>query len=341
MATKLATSLESDLKVIDENQEWKADKSYVVISGDLSYTGDRSEYDLLRTRLAMLPSSASRDGIVAAPGNHDLERKSLWPSDHRFCSELFGDELTSLEAASDLEARFDHPGEMDRIRGFMKNYFEFVDSLTTPSPEDCSKEIYRIYHDSLDSVKTYLNFVSLNSSFYYSEASPYYGFIGFRQANAALVRAGRKGREPLFKGWGSVTVSTFHHPFAAQPPAQVQEVERLLSGRSHLILTGHVHDQKLMSYIGAAAQPSVGLPLVSSSRCVYDEHEPSPRLLSGESRMPGYSIINLTIDAQGVREGRLFSSVYRKETASWEHNPWAPWPYLVVTRGGTPALLRQ
>jgi tetratricopeptide (TPR) repeat protein len=132
---------------------------FLVVSGDLTYQGTESEFQLVHEFLVKLCQTLDlqRDRVVLVPGNHDVH----WPS-----------------AAIDKRRRFDnYLGFLDHSYGdevFRKLYplvhWDFHVNSLRPAPED----IISIHH--LDGFTV----VGLNSCVYETEQH-HFGFVGGRQ----------------------------------------------------------------------------------------------------------------------------------------------------------------
>ena len=265
------------------NEDKASNKIFVCISGDLTYQGLPEEFDLVSDFINDIKNDLKPEKVILAPGNHDLNRpdsrKVVYNA--RYMKALILAEKDSVKDAEDLFSS--NSGKMTTSAG-MKEYYKFLKKKNISQPYN-KKYLYSAISEEVERFK--VNFISLNSAFLYSPEGPYYGYIGASQLNNAIAET----IKDVKKGFKTLNIAIFHHPFEAIVEPDAISTEDSIKMDYNVVLTGHTHNMRVRSDLTTQYQKAVTgyhyrtVPtILSSARCVIDEHE-------GFKPIPGYSIL--------------------------------------------------
>lgn len=195
----------------------------IVVSGDVAYSGSKSQYELaqgfvkgLTEGITGLPN-VTLLGAVAVPGNHDCD----------FTAE--GDARPGLMGmvAANLGS-YDLAGEsMQQLLKVQDSFFDFESSLSgraRPTRERISSRSYFSYNGRVIGV------LSLNTALF-SRLSEKAGQLYF--PFGALAEEGAPT---------DFSLTILHHPYPWLDPMNGRELRRRVESVSDLVLTGHEHD---------------------------------------------------------------------------------------------------
>lgn len=276
-------SLIRDVK--GELRDYRPDNTFVAVSGDLTFSGTKDEFSLVSRFIGNLKSSIQPSGILLSPGNHDLhwEDHKKWTANKMVMEQLMNKAPNCIGYAEQL---FENPKDRDAIYAGMGNYYSFLSSGEISQSFD-RDSLYSI--SSFEVEKFKINFLSLNSAYLFNENYPYYGYIGASQ----IEHATSKTTDGLKEDFRTFNVAIFHHPLEAIPEIDAVNTENSIKKYFNVVLTGHTHNMRIQTdYSHHSSDRKAGdhyrfMPTVlSSARCVFDEHE-------GFSTIPGYAIIEL------------------------------------------------
>jgi hypothetical protein len=335
-AGKLGVIVNNLIKSLEElvkNQVLSEGKFVFAVTGDLSHSGKKEEFELFEQHVHdKLKNFLKKKGgaIVYSPGNHDFDEDS----DQAACNrELLNnlmneDNREKLDEASKSISQYfkGNPGA-PHLRNSMVNYYDFIQDA---NPDQIKDYPAPCLHNMLEFPfgDHEFFFVSLNSGYLRSSKYEYQGYIGKPQIDQAFERIMNKRAE----GEEIYIFTLFHHPFDAIVPVSQYETYKNIIRWSDLILTGHVHYLRVYADLARAklGYPAVGYPLLSHSRCVYDETQ-RPDIVT-----PGFSIISLDFSARPdptkgnrkyLRGEHIIWMKYKDSDWSWEidsdlkHNP--------------------
>jgi predicted MPP superfamily phosphohydrolase len=207
-----------------QNQALEVDVSYIILSGDIAYSGQQDEYEqavkLLDHLKQGLESYSNKPvHIQMIPGNHDCDYS-----------------IKSVKARDMLIKQIQHSKDGDIDESIKdaccevhNNYFTFAELYTDTANT--------YYHDKLLSVSKYnvgnttIVFNCFNTS-WLSQLHEQYGRLHF----PILLY-----KEILTRD-SDLTISILHHPFNWQDHYHVREFSMYLEDISDIIITGHEHD---------------------------------------------------------------------------------------------------
>ena len=227
--TNVLDGLVKQLKSSYQDQPlWKP--NVVVISGDIGWKGNKSDYEQAQKWLSLLLDilNLSPKELILSPGNHDIDRnKTVGISPPQNKTEA--DEWLKIENLENF------------VRPF-EAYTSFCKTFGIPELTIGSEKHYLMGQREINDLK----FVVLNSS-WFSRGDNDKGklWIGFPQLE--LMQASHQLIDPDNYDSGKITIATLHHPFSwlhaaeHETPEGRQLTSDHLSERCHIILSGHTH----------------------------------------------------------------------------------------------------
>ena len=306
-------------------------KIHLIITGDISYTGSRQDFDLAKQLFfEPLKENCADEKIKIefhlAPGNHDMFRDKMDSSHKSLFLKLVLDKGTEGSLA-ELKEDMSSNSFLKTQFETMTNYYRIVSELTSKNQKETYP--YFVEKESLDPhgyVK--VNFLGFNSAYLFHDSHSYYGFIWQDSVKEAFNKTNPNQSEDSSIS-SNFNITYFHHPFEAQIGIQQQEVKSFLLERSNIILMGHVHHHLVevtrVNHMNDTDGPILRSPIVikNYSRCVLDDGESND--VTDKRRTPGYSIMNIKFNAVGPYEIDTYEVIYndadgwRKDRSSWPY----------------------
>lgn len=209
---------------------------FVVISGDLAFSGKRSEYVLVSEFLGDLVASLGipRDKLFCVPGNHDVQRER-----GRMC---FHGARGEIQSEGDVYRFLGDDAERTDLLRRQEDYraFEtcFLDDQDREYTEDTLGYVSKLEVDDLR-----IAIVGLNSAWLSEGGSSDDGklLIGESQVKSAI---------DIARGYGPhVVLGLQHHPFDLLQRFDRRPVQRRLEIACDFIHCGHLHDPEVTEVI--------------------------------------------------------------------------------------------
>lgn len=304
-------SLVKDVKT--RLSELRIKSAYIAMTGDLTYHGYEEEFRLVEDFISLLNESVDSSAVFLSPGNHDLNR-----NDKRSLSSFLMEKLMIKDSGAEktISESFENANDRNDLRSGHKNYYAFLKKIKRSNEEnDYLYDLTSITNDD-----TVVNFISLNSAYLYSDKFPDYGFIGKDQIERAF-----SGAKKSSLGKKEINVAMFHHPIDRIPDLVQDETRRLISSRSSMVLTGHVHAvRSSVDYVSSIISGRPFPPsLFTSSRCVFDPED-------DQEITPGYHIIGVYGNSTGIRLFKDWQVQFSKTTKEWyDDKNMSTYPILV------------
>jgi len=276
---------------------------YVIITGDLTYSGKKEEFEYAKEFIKLIKDFVDPADIFIAPGNHDVDWKSMRQLSRDIMEKIAEQGKPGIEEASKV---FENEIERNELLQGMSNYYDFIKSVYGAPPR--KDYLYRVKSINIDPY--IVNFISLNSAFLFSPKYSFFGYLGKEQLDRAFLEVANNSRNNRRK---EINIAFFHHPFEALPDVTRVETHNLLLSRSDLILTGHVHTPHLITDYTAymsGRNRSMDPPVFTSARCVFDPAD-DPYIV------PGYYMIGVYADNTQVKEIRVWEIRYGKGPQVW------------------------
>ena len=231
------------LEDISRRSATGAQIDFVVATGDLAFSGKRSEYELVAEFLDDLVASVgiSSDKVFCVPGNHDVQRKRS-----KMC---FRGARTEIQSEGDVYKFLADAEERKELLRRQENYraFEtcFLGEQDREYTEDRLGYVSKVEVDDLR-----IAIIGLNSSWLSEGGTNDEGklLIGESQVKSAIDIA--KGYVP------HVILSLQHHPFDLLQRFDRRPVQRRVEEACDFVHCGHLHD------------PQVTQVVVERGRCI-------------------------------------------------------------------------
>ncbi|MGD9746634.1 MAG: metallophosphoesterase [Verrucomicrobiales bacterium] len=206
-----------------QNEELELDAAILVTSGDVVYSGTRSQYkiatDLLSSLSAMLRDKLRVEGVrfVFVPGNHDCDF-----STNQSVRNIVIDGIRSGKNPDD--------GMIQCCCEPQTQFFEFRDSFPQGAPDACFSPLHWEYVVETPNAK--IQFRCFNTA-WMSVLHEKQGGLHFPDS---VLQSDQWTEKNDF------VVSIFHHPYNWMPPASYRRFRAAIEETSDLILTGHEHE---------------------------------------------------------------------------------------------------
>lgn len=204
---------------------------FIMVTGDLAFSGKDVEYDLVEEFFDELSTASSvpKERIFCIPGNHDIdrERQKLCFLGARTSLQDQNRTDTVLEAGEDLITLLKR---QENYRNFQSTYFAGQDRTRT---EDSLGYVsWLIFED------VRLAIVGLDSAWMAKGGMDDHGnlLVGERQVINALRLAQENGDPP------HIIVAMAHHPFHLLQEFDRRSVMSRIERVCHFLLCGHLHE---------------------------------------------------------------------------------------------------
>jgi hypothetical protein len=267
---------------------------FIVVSGDVAYSGQPAEYDLARAFFddLLAATGLGKERLFPAPGNHDVDRKKIGVT-----AELLGPTLTGREAVNKvLGDAATRQAFMERFEG----YAAFADDYGGPVPFG-AEHYFQAHH--LDLAGQRIAILGLNSAWLAQggEEDRNRLALGERQVRAALGAAED----------ADLRLALFHHPFDWLRDFDRADAEALLCAGCDFVLHGHMHQVGLLQ----ARTPDSRAFLIAAGACYETRRHPN-----------AYNLVQLDpATGQGAVHLRTYSDrgggFWTKDTINYRNVP--------------------
>ncbi|MFW9995690.1 MAG: metallophosphoesterase family protein [Candidatus Odinarchaeota archaeon] len=236
--TPIAQQMNALNQLIDElktiESDWKPD--IVVISGDIGWSGKVSDYEQAKEWIRKLLQAVelSPERLVICPGNHDIDLSAT----------------TGLEPPSSNE----QADEWLKIENWNNHYRPFSDFKTFL--ENVGVRGFSIGHlsDALVGQKNIagLRFIVLNSAWFSrGRGQSEKGSLWIGQPQLDVMSSSNQLIHPREYNSSDITIAVIHHPIDWFHDRELEQyggrtgAYNFLARRCHLILSGHIHAEKV------------------------------------------------------------------------------------------------
>jgi predicted MPP superfamily phosphohydrolase len=282
---------------------------YLVLSGDISDTGQQLEYEIARRLVSGIISEfgLNAERCIVVPGNHDIDWEVDvydWTPKRRVTQDII-DTGICLKQGNGFLVRNDAYNE--RLKTFSDNFYHTLVQRSYPlKPEEQTLDFY-FPRDNMQ-------FVCLNTCWEIDEhfqdrASVNKSAIaeGLRRADS-MIRRDAQRVDDIFR------IAVLHHPVSGNEKVKDDAfLGQLRQAGVKIILHGHIHESRadLVGYFEPARQLHI-IGAGSFGASMKARPESTPRL---------YNIIELS---RNFDYATVHTRSLRKDGAAWE--PWAVWP---------------
>ena len=207
-----------------KNLDYQLDACFLVVSGDVAFSGQEPEYEIAMDFVGELKHSLDdhlhvKNGVelLVTPGNHDCDLSG---------SRSVRSTLTS--AVTQDPSKAEDPGMQEACTDVQANFFSFLEAVS----EDSLKFDDRLYYEYQYSVDGRDILFRCYNTAWLSQLNEEPAHLIYPVSNIPDERNGH-----------DLVVSVFHHPYAWLHPDNARVFKRHVEGSSHIVLTGHEHDQ--------------------------------------------------------------------------------------------------
>ena len=217
---------EKKSKIFDtfKNKLHNVDKVFFVITGDVAYSGQESEYLNALELIAYLKGEVDKlqnetSSVICVPGNHDC---NINDKDEAVREVLI--DSVNADNAGKIEY-----GIIETCTNCQKNYREFAECIVDNENTVYSDLILSIYKYEVDG--EIVQFNCFNTALL-SKKHEHQGRLGFPVDNYS---------DDIFSNTANLSVSLLHHPSVWHNAMNARQVQDLLRKHSGIIFTGHEH----------------------------------------------------------------------------------------------------
>jgi len=261
---------------------------FVVVTGDLAFSGQESEYELVREFLGQLAGSidVAPSSIFCVPGNHDVQRERS-----KMC---FTGAREALMSQNDVYGFLGDDDERENLLLRQEDYRTFEAAFSNGQERRYTDDRLG-YVSAVEVEDLRIAILGLNSSWMAQGGIEDEGklLIGESQAQGAIEIAKRYAPH--------VVVGIQHHPFELLRRFDQRTVRHRMEEACHFVHCGHLHD------------PEVRDVVVEGSRCM--------TITAGasfESRVARNTYTTMELDPLSG-EVRVTFVQYNPQTSSYEY----------------------
>lgn len=218
---------------------------FVFITGDLTYSGQKKEFDHVQEFLDKLINvvGIEKESLILIPGNHDVDRKNVLPVVSN--SKKF---LHNREQVSEIIGNLEERGIYTKG---LKNYREFIENNFLWAQGNEKDALSYTINKKIDGIQ--VSVLALNTA-----------WLAYGDGNekGKIILGERQVREAFDKVDNSkIVIALMHHPFEWLEWFDSNDVKQMLERRADFILNGHEHRLELIgqgSFFGKAFRVSAG-----------------------------------------------------------------------------------
>ncbi len=213
-------SLLTDITKVTE--QYAITPSFVVVSGDIAFSGKASEYkkagDFLDQLLKITKLPKNR--LFIAPGNHDVDRAFI-------TQDIIRSQKTLKDRTSISEVLLT-PAKAKMFFKRFRGYSEFIREYLGSKSFLLGDGNYGTTVFTAGEIRTKIS--CLNSAWLSQEQN---------ERNKLCI--GEPQADITTKGGGALRIAVFHHPLNWLTPFDSRDVEPILYGNNDFLLVGHAH----------------------------------------------------------------------------------------------------
>jgi 3',5'-cyclic AMP phosphodiesterase CpdA len=272
---------------------------FVVVSGDIAFSGQPAEYDLARQFFDELLAVAGlgKDRLFPVPGNHDVDRSRISRGAAGIAAPLTDRASVNQILANDADrtlllARF--AGYREFVNGYLGPHLAF---------DDAAPDTGYFYVRTLELGGRRIALLGLNSAWlaHGGDEDRHKLALGERQVRAALDEAAGV----------DLRIALMHHPFDWLRDFDHADSEALLSDNCDFVLHGHLHQVGLLQ----ARTPDSDAFVIAAGACYETREYPN-----------SYNLVRLDLDtASGTVSLRRYSDArggfWARDTLTYRNVP--------------------
>ena len=225
---------------------------FIFITGDITFSGQKHEFDLAKAFIDKLSSTTSvpLDNIIIVPGNHDISRASI--------SFSAKNSLSAIRDRDTVRRIIEKSDDLIEYLRPMQNFKDFTKDFIWTGLESASPLSFTINRNIKD---ISVSILALNSAWLA------YGEINEK---GTLVIGESQVRDALHKAeQPDLIISLMHHPFDWLKDFDSMDCKSILDQNVDYILSGHTHETEIIG------KPWGGRALRISAGATYHNREHS------------------------------------------------------------------
>ena len=220
-------AMESLLENIKEKHTENDKPDLIFITGDISFSGQKEEFNIAQTFIDKLRDivSIDKEYIFFVPGNHDIDRTEEEDA-------IIGARKQIINRL-ELERIYYNPKRLQTLYKRQANYREFVNRNRSSKLYDIDSSVHNI-EVQIKSVK--LKILLLDSAWLSHDDNDSQKLVlGEKQITDSIETTNKS----------HLVISLMHHPLSWLQDFERFSIEELLIKHSHIFLHGHVHQGDL------------------------------------------------------------------------------------------------
>lgn len=275
----------------------------VMVTGDVAFSGKREEYDQAERFLAQVASTLDlnpRDRWFVVPGNHDVDRSLIGPSD--------GDLLSGLDSQDKIEDVLGHSATMRLLSARLEEYYAFTERFLGAARGWREDRPFRVDVPEVEGIP--VGVLQLNSAWAAgTDQDTGRLLVGEAQAHEALEQAS----DALLK------VALLHHPLEdlKECDHRIQDLLEAPDGAA-FILRGHLHRSRI-----TVRQSPDGRVVELAGGALYTGDYPMSCTLTEVDLEEGRARVHFF---RFSSEGRGF---WRRDVTAYEGAPEGVWEFVL------------
>jgi predicted phosphodiesterase len=202
---------------------------FVLVSGDLAFSGNAAEYDLAREFLEALATVAGvpRESIFCVPGNHDVDRDRQ--------TMTFAGARHKLNSQTDIYSFLQRIEERETLLKRIENFRFFLESCSPAQPRTWTGDGLG-YVSAIDLDDIRIGIIGLNSAWLAEGDIGDHGrlLLGEGQVRDALRLVGQHGPH--------IVLAVSHHPLNLLRDFDRAPAQRLIEEGCQFFHCGHLHE---------------------------------------------------------------------------------------------------
>lgn len=212
--------------LIEKVSEFKNRINYVLITGDLVFSGKKVEYNKINDFLVKLANTLNinKKNFLIVPGNHDVYRENI--------SKENLEQIKNYTNQDEINSKLMSKKFMKGVYKKLENFYSFINSFVGEVLYDIQNFYFvkNLLHENFK-----FSILCLNSTMFS-------GYDGDDKRNLALGLYQVKNATSLIDKNSSLNIVLLHHPFDCYSEYDIVSKNKLLE-KANIILFGHFHIQ--------------------------------------------------------------------------------------------------
>ncbi|MDD5401096.1 MAG: metallophosphoesterase [Sulfurimonas sp.] len=227
-ADNSAISKSKNLVDAIKNKTFSIAHVFIVVTGDMAYSGKEEEFDLVYNYLQDIKEKLNNVNnrlkieFIFSPGNHDCD-----------FSDLNQEEVREILRSSVLSKQDDVKQSVaEQITFVQNNYFEFIKKFDSYQyiNQDLSNNLFTKYEYEIDGFK--ISFNAFNTAWMSSKNE---------KQSEMIYPLNLIGKVKIERCEANLKIAMFHHPFHWMQHQNIRVFKEFVKNNNDIVFTGHEH----------------------------------------------------------------------------------------------------